>query len=186
MRSKNVDQPCPAPSYCSGGHVPPRCSKRISVRPSPRSVRTTVTSCVRVVVGLVGDREHEPLGLDDLAVLALSSGSRGARVGEHRRPPRAARPDVHRDRRERHLRTRRRRTSRRTRSGSVHSRQTRSRGASKTRDDREAGLSHQLRRSSRRSKPSCQKRGTSRASRPRPSAAPPPGATAAAAPSGRA
>ena len=43
MRSKKIAQPLPAPSYCSGG-IWPRCSKSISVRPSPRSLRTTMTS----------------------------------------------------------------------------------------------------------------------------------------------
>jgi len=43
IRSKNFDHPEPAPSYCSGV-MRPRCSKSISVRPSPRSVRTTTTS----------------------------------------------------------------------------------------------------------------------------------------------
>jgi HAD superfamily hydrolase (TIGR01509 family) len=43
MRSKNVPQPCSARSY-SWAESWPRCSKRISVRPSPRSVRTTVTN----------------------------------------------------------------------------------------------------------------------------------------------
>src|SRR5918995_608802 len=43
MRSKKDDHPSPARSYCSGD-MRPRCSKCISVRPSPRSVRTTLTS----------------------------------------------------------------------------------------------------------------------------------------------
>ena len=42
-RSKKEDQPWPARSYCSAD-MRPRCSKSISVRPSPRSVRTTVIS----------------------------------------------------------------------------------------------------------------------------------------------
>src|SRR5205823_3935905 len=43
MRSKKPDHPCAAPSYTSGGRLP-RCSKSILVRPSPRSVRTTTIS----------------------------------------------------------------------------------------------------------------------------------------------
>jgi hypothetical protein len=42
-RSKNVLQPSVARSY-SSGDIEPRCSKSISVRPSPRSVSSTVTS----------------------------------------------------------------------------------------------------------------------------------------------
>ena len=43
MRSKNDDQPWPARSY-SSADICPCCRKNISVRSSPRSVRTTVTS----------------------------------------------------------------------------------------------------------------------------------------------
>src|SRR5205823_8064346 len=43
MRSKKPAQPCSARRYCSADMLP-RCSKSISVRPSPRSVSTTVTS----------------------------------------------------------------------------------------------------------------------------------------------
>jgi hypothetical protein len=43
IRSKNDPQPSLARSYRSGLKYP-RCSKCISVRPSPRAVRTTVTS----------------------------------------------------------------------------------------------------------------------------------------------
>jgi hypothetical protein len=42
-RAKKAPQPCFVWSY-SSGRLCPRCSKCISVRPSPRSVRTTVTS----------------------------------------------------------------------------------------------------------------------------------------------
>src|SRR5215211_6031985 len=43
MRSKKEPQPSPARLYCSADRRP-RCSKSISVRPSPRSVSWTITS----------------------------------------------------------------------------------------------------------------------------------------------
>lgn len=43
IRSRKPPQPSVARSYCSGD-IDPRCSKSISVRPSPRGVSTTVTS----------------------------------------------------------------------------------------------------------------------------------------------
>src|SRR5581483_1304596 len=43
IRSKNFPQPWVARSY-SSGVIEPRCSNSISVRPSPRSVSTTLTS----------------------------------------------------------------------------------------------------------------------------------------------
>ena len=43
MTAKNPAHPCPARSYCSAVMCP-RCSRCISVRPSPRSSSTTVTS----------------------------------------------------------------------------------------------------------------------------------------------
>src|SRR5918999_1369516 len=43
MRSKKVPHPSPARLYCSAD-MRPRCSRSISVRPSPRSLRTTITS----------------------------------------------------------------------------------------------------------------------------------------------
>src|SRR5436190_13378095 len=58
---------------------------------------------VRVLPGLVGDGEHEALGLDHLAVFALPLNLAAPRAGQHRRPPRSALPDVHRDRGHGHL-----------------------------------------------------------------------------------
>ena len=58
---------------------------------------------VDVVLRPVGDREHEPLGSHDLAVLAPPPDleALGARI--HRQPPPTPGPDVHRNGRERHV-----------------------------------------------------------------------------------
>src|SRR6266542_846569 len=58
---------------------------------------------VGVLPRLVGERKHEPLGLDHLAILALPVDLAALGAGEHRRPPRAPGPDVHRDRGDGHL-----------------------------------------------------------------------------------
>jgi hypothetical protein len=42
---------------------------------------------VGLVPRLVGEGEHEPLGLDHLVVLALPVDLAAAGVGEHRQPP---------------------------------------------------------------------------------------------------
>ena len=104
-------RPCAARSYSSGGRARAG-SKRISVRPSPRSVRTTVTSAC-LLVRTVGDREDEPLWLARPPGTRPSSGSRAARAGEHRRPPFAAPPTSIETVVERAPRNRCRRTSRR-------------------------------------------------------------------------
>ena len=84
-----------------------------------------------VLVGAVGDREHESLGLDDLGTRP-PSGSSAAAGRRTCRPPGAARPDVHRQAVERDLAVGAAEPVGERR-GSVHSRHTRSRGASKTR-----------------------------------------------------
>ena len=164
----------------------PRCSKSISVRPSPRSVRTTVTSSYASSPGWSVIVKTSRSGADDLAVLALPVDL--ARSG----PPNivachdAARPDVHRDRVSGISHSAPPNQSAKG-SGSVHSRHTRSRGASKTRLIVIPGASAIApSRSSRRSKPPSQNRGSPPASRRPPSAAPPPAATDEAAPCGRA
>src|SRR5713226_3315131 len=131
MRSKKPDHPCPARSYCSADMCP-RCWKSISVRPSPRSVSTTVISSYasspgwseRVKTSRSGSTtsryspfhwisrrpgsanivsRHEPPGLTSIET--VSSGT-----SDSLPPNQSAK-----------------------RSGSVHSFHTRSRGASKTR-----------------------------------------------------
>ena len=132
-----------------------------------------MTSSQRVVVGLVGDREHEPLGLDDLAVLALpvdlaAPGSANI-VARHEPPGLTSIETVDSG------------TSASVppnqsakRSGSVHSRHTRSRGASKTRVIVMPAQPCRLQALVEAVEASLPERdGTSRASRPRPSAAPP-------------
>src|SRR5512132_2129737 len=133
---------------------------------------------------LLRDREAEPLRLGDLAVLAVPADLAAAGLRVHRQPPRAAGPDVHRDRRQRHLGL-----------GAAEpvgerlglgpllpdalARRVEHAG------DRDSRLSHRGARPGGRSFPA-RSDGTPPAIRPRPRAAYPPAAPAAAAPSGRA
>ena len=112
--------------------MPPLCSKE-HLGPAVAEIgEDDGNQLVGVASGWSVKVKHEPLGLDDLAILAPPVDLATLRPGEHRRPPRAAGPDVHRDSRERDLESGPPNQSAK-RSGSIHSRQTRSRGASKTR-----------------------------------------------------